>query len=277
MKELDVFPSEGGEKSHVGAIISTLGKLVALISAAVAVLVTFTDISFGGFGTKEITTVLAVLMISAYVIYFSLEDAGERRGEESEEYKNAAERHERLCDALSPDMIPELREFLTEYTFKEAASRRRAYLLRAGYSEEEYLEYLDGNRVKGHARRVMRRAKRIRPAGLSVQDLVSRGKPKNRGELVNPERRARVRMLLKLLPTTLCMVVTVSVALSLKTDLGAEEICEGIMKLSTLPIAGARGYISGLTYTKEVRAGWLSTKSRILDGFLATQGLTSES
>ena len=277
MKDLDVFSVEESEKSRVGALISTLGKLVALISAAVAVLVTFTDISFGGFGTKEITTVLAVLMISAYVIYFSLEDAGERRGEESEEYKSAADRHERLCSELSPDMIPRLREFLTDYTLREADSRRRAYLLRAGYSETEYLEYLGGKRCKGRARRVMRRAKSIRPAGLSVQDIVSRGKPKNRGELINPERRARMKMILKLLPTTVCMVVTVSIALSLKSDLGVEEIFEGIMKLSTLPIVGARGYISGLTYTKDIRAGWLGTKSRILEGFIAAQGLTSVS
>ena len=46
------------------------------------------------------------------------------------------------------------------------------------------------------------------------------------------------------------------------------EIFEGLMKLSTLPIIGVRGYVCGFTYAKDVRASWLETKSRLLTGFL---------
>ena len=123
----------------------------------------------------------------------------------------------------------------------------------------------------------MRRVKRIKPAQISLADLISRGKPKNRSELYNPERRERAKILLKLLPTTLCMVMTVSVVMSIKSDLGAAEIFEGIIKLSTLPVVGARGYLAGLCYSKEVRSVWLTTKSRILESFLLREGLTIES
>jgi hypothetical protein len=77
------------------------------------------------------------------------------------------------------------------------------------------------------------------------------------------------------------MIVTVSVMLNLKDSLGPAEIFEGLMKLSTLPIIGARGYVSGFNYAKDVRASWLETKSRLLIGFLdkskntESTGLTS--
>ena len=277
MKGLEEFSSEVRQELRVANIASLIAKLVAMISGSIAVLVTFTDITFGGLGAKEMTTVLAVLMVSAYLIYFSLEEAGERRGEESEEYRTASSRHEHLCSMLTPDMIPRLRDFLTDYTVKEAESARRAALLRAGYTEEEYADYLSGGRMRWRALRVMRRVEKIKPAQISLADLISRGKPKNRSELHNPEPRERMKMLLQLMPTTVCMIITASIMMSIKRDLGAEEVLEGIIKLSTLPVVGARGYLAGLCYAKDVRASWLMTKSRIIECFLTNEGLTIES
>ena len=279
MKELENLGFAKTE--NAGALISGIGTLVAVISTAIAVLVTFTDITFGGLGTKEMTTVLAVLLASAYVIYFSLEESGERKGEETEEFRTAFARHRELCAKLTPEMLPSLRSYLIEYTLEEAASRRRTLLMRAGFTEEDYDAYRSGKKLEWSARRVMRRAEKIEAAGISPGDLLSQGKPKNRGELYNPEPRARIKMLLNLLPTTVCMLVTVSVMLSLKESLGPAEIFEGLMKLSALPIIGARGYICGFNYAKDVRASWLETKSRLLVGFLdksdntGASGLTS--
>lgn len=251
-----------------GALMSNLGKLVAAICAAIAVLVTFTDITFGGLGTREMTTVLAMLLTSAYVIYFSLEESGERRGEETEEFRSASSRHRELCSRITPEMLPDLRSYITDYTLDEAASRRRTLLMRAGFTDEEYNAYRSGAMLKWSARRVMRRADRVKAAQISPGDLLSQGKPENRGELYNPEPRARIKMLLNLIPTTVCMLVTVSVMLNLKDSLGPAEIFEGLMKLSTLPIIGVRGYVCGFIYAKDVRASWLETKSRLLTGFL---------
>ena len=270
LENLEFKRDNGG----ISALMTGLGKFVAGICAVVAVLVTFTDITFGGFAAKDMTCALAVLLISAYIIYFSLEESGERRGEESAEFRSAYARHRELCSKLTPDMLPRLRGYLTEYTLDEATSRRRALLLQAGYSDEEYEAYKAGKRFKGTARRVMRRAAKIKVIRLSPGDILSGGKPKKRGELCNPEPRARLGILLKLLPTTVCMTITVSIMLTIKDSLDAADVCEGLMKLSTLPIIGVRGYISGFTYAKDVRAGWLETKARILEGFLPESGLT---
>lgn len=272
MKELEDIGLE--KKEGAGGLLSGLGKIVATITSAIAVLVTFTDITFGGLGARDLTTVLAVLLASSYVIYFSLEESGERRGEESEEFRSAFRRHRELCSRLTPEMIPALREYLTDYTLMEARSRRRTLLLRAGYTEEDFNDYKAGKEFKGAARRAMRRAEEIEAAQISPGDLLSQGRPKNRGELDNPEPRARLKMLLNLVPTTVCMVITISVMLSLKESLGPAEIFEGLMKLSALPIIGIRGYVCGFSYAKEVRSGWLETKSRLLEGFLSGTGLT---
>jgi hypothetical protein len=178
-------------------------------------------------------------------------------------------------------MIPKLRTYLTDYTLDEAASRRRTLLMHAGFTEEDYQAYKSGAMLKWSARRVMRRAEKIKAAQISPGDLLSQGKPENRGELYNPEPRARIKMLLGLVPTTVCMIVTVSIMLNLKDSLGPAEIFEGLMKLSTLPIIGVRGYICGFNYAKDIRTSWLETKSRLLVGFLDkssntnTSGLTS--
>ena len=270
MKEFDRSLLESGEllvKSGSG-IIANLSKIIALITAILAVLVTFTDITFASLAAEEVTSVLLLLLIAAYVIYFSLEDSGERRGEESEEYRAAYERHSALRNRITPDMIPALREFLKEYSKAEAMHRQSCELLRLGYTEEEYAAYLCGENKDKTAVKALSRVAKIRPTPLSTPDLLSKERLRNKSELCNPERGKHLRLGIRLIPTALCMVVTVSVVLSAKSNLGAEEICEGLMKLSTLPIVGIRGYLAGLTYAKETRAGWLETKSRLLDCFL---------
>ena len=68
-------------------LINNVGKTVALITLLLACLVTFTDISFYELGTERFTSTLVMMLIASYLMYFSLEDAGERLGEESEEKK----------------------------------------------------------------------------------------------------------------------------------------------------------------------------------------------
>ena len=69
------------------SVISNSGKVVAFITLLVAVLVTFTDIAFLDLHSESFTSTLVIMLISAYLMYFSLEDAGEKEGEESEEYR----------------------------------------------------------------------------------------------------------------------------------------------------------------------------------------------
>ena len=271
MSEFDRRLLEEGSafKQGYAALAANLSKVIALITAAVAVLVTFTEVSFASLRTYDITTTLAVLLIAAYVIYFSLEDAGERQGEDTAEYTEALARHTALSEKITPELIPALRDFAQKYALAEAEYRRRCELLRLGYSIKDFEAYKRGDTLSREAVRALRRVAKIKPIAISAGTLLSKERGRTKSELCDPSKEKHLKMLLQLIPTTLCMVVTVSIVLSAKDGLGTVEICEGIMKLSTLPIVGIRGYLSGLSYTKETRVGWLDVRSKLLEAFLA--------
>ena len=75
-------------------------------------------------------------------------------------------------------------------------------------------------------------------------------------------------MLLKMIPTTVCTLVTVSLVLKVKSDMNAAVIIDGILKLSSLPIIGFKGYAAGYNYARGTLRLWTETKSRLLDAFL---------
>ncbi len=83
-------------------------------------------------------------------------------------------------------------------------------------------------------------------------------------------------MMLKLLPSTLCMLLTVSMMVTAKSDLGIGEIIEGIVKLSTLPLIGLRGYSQGYEYARESLVSWINLKTSLLDAFLASRNVNND-
>ena len=248
-------------------IVSNTGKIIAAITALIAVLVTFTDIRFFGIGAAEFTSTLTVLLISSYIIYFSLEDAGERLGEGNEEYKATLEKYNKIRARITPEMIPALRSFCAEYSAAELEYRRRSLLCSFGYSEEEYKASSEGGADR-RSKRAFKAARRLRAVDLTPSMLISQARVSG-GELTNPERTKLLRLTLKLLPSTLCMLLTASVILTAKADLDASALADGLLKLATLPIVGFRGYESGYSYTVGAKRGWIETKCRLLECFLA--------
>ena len=258
-------------KRGYSALLQNFGKTVAILTALIAVLITFTEVGFYDFGTKSFTASLITMLICSYVMYFSLEDAGERLGKESEEYRTAEGAWRDKCRCIGGEDIGRLRDFLTEYKLCELKFRREGYLISSGFSIEEYESYLQGGVAEGRARRVFRRAKKMKPVDLTPKTLLAKDRRTCEGELSNPERGKVVKLLIRLIPSTLCMIFTVSVMLSAKDGLTAPAVIEGIVKLLTLPIIGLRGYSSGYAYAKGSLTSWVETKSRLLGAFLAEE------
>lgn len=63
------------------------------------------------------------------------------------------------------------------------------------------------------------------------------------------------------------MSVTVSVILTAKEGLDAATVIEGILKLSTLPVVGFRGYANGYSYVRKSFIPWIETKKRLLEAY----------
>lgn len=253
------------------AIVGSSGKIIAIITALIAVLVTFTDITFSSLASAEFTSSLAVTLIASYLMYFSLEDAGERLGESSAEYKSAEDRFNSLRARVKPTMLAALRDYSVKYSKDELEFRRRAFLCSMGYATEDYDSYIGGARFPRRAERVFKRAGRMRPAMLNPAMLLSPDRCGTSSEIESPERLKYRAALMRLLPSTACMLFTASVILTAKPDLTAAVVIEGILKLSALPVVGFRGYVAGYRYAKSSKSAWLEAKARILEGFLSEQ------
>lgn len=257
-------------KQGYAYIIGNSGKIIAAIVAAAAALLTFAEVSVINFGGTEFTSTLTVLLICSYLIYFSLEDAGEKLGQSTAEFISAMEGYKEALSHIEPDMIPKLRLYCMDYSAAELKFRRESFLCSRGYSSEEYADYLNGSHFDKSAARVFGRAKRLKAINLSPTSLLTPERVAVRSELENPEGKKRLLMILKLLPSTLCMLLTASVILTVKENMTASVVIDGLIKLSTLPIIGFRGYESGYSYARGAGAMWIETKSRLIKDFLST-------
>ena len=74
--------------------------------------------------------------------------------------------------------------------------------------------------------------------------------------------------LISLIPSTICMVFTVSIMLTAKENMTFSTVINGLIKLSALPIVGLKGLIDGYSYAREDKTNWLNTKARLLEAFL---------
>lgn len=255
-------------KNGIGYALANLSKIIAVLTLSMACLVTFTDIAVCGIKRETYLSMLAVMIIAAYMIYFSMLDVGEKKGEESEEYRSAIKRYEGARVKISGDMMPKLRTFCEEYSMAELEARRRMRLMSYGFCADEFAAR-EGTGSK-RARRIFKRIERMHARPLTPRILLNSDKRNVRSELCNPERGKLIRSFLKLVPSTVCMCVTVSVVLSFKDGMTAADVINGILKLSALPIIGIRGYTAGIVYTGVSKSAWLETKARILESFIHT-------
>ena len=264
--EQGIFELSETVKRGKAYILGYTGKIIALIAAAVAILATFMEISFFGIGAEEFGTTLAVLLISGYVIYFSLEDAGEHLGEGCAEFKETKERYAKAKAAVTPEMIPALRKFCSDYSAQELEYRKKSLLCSGGYSEDDLKRFKNGESCDRTARRTLSLTTKLRAFEITPALLLS--ETSHRDELYNPEKTKLLRMSLRLLPSTLCMLLTASVILTARSDMSASVFIDGLIKLATLPILGFRGYEAGYAYAVGAKRTWLETKARLLECFL---------
>ena len=259
---------EGAVKGGFSSLITNAGKVVAGITLLVAVMVTFTDVAFSDIRSESFTTTFIIMLISAYLMYFSLENAGEREGEESEEYRMAHRRYVATKAKITPDCIEELRGFCLDYTKRELDYRVSGYLAERGYSMKELLAFEGGESFPAEARRVFKKARRITAIRLTPAMLLSPSPVSLRGEIVDPRGKWLFGALSSLIPSTLCMIFTVSVILTAKENMTLSTVIDSLIKLSALPIIGLKGLLDGYLYARETKAEWLNTKTEILLEFL---------
>ena len=266
--DLGIIASGALVKKGYSFLIANIGKTVAIITLFVTALVSFTEISFSDFGGENFTSTLIMMLLASYIMYFSLEDAGEKLGRDSDGYKTASEKYENLRCRVNGSDITDLRKFCIDYRNADLEYRRSNLLFSLGYTEEEYERYLSGEDMGKKANKALERVKKMRRAELDTATLLSQGRYCE-GELKNPKTQHIIHMLIRLIPSTVCMIFTVSVMINLKDNMTVSGVIEAILKLSTLPVIGLKGYAAGYEYSTESEKSWLEIKARLLNSFLS--------
>ena len=265
--DMSIVASGALIKKGYSFLIANVGKTVALITLAVTALVSFTEIGFAELTSEGFTSTLIMMLIASYIMYFSLADAGENLGRDSDGYKAALKEYTCLKEQISGDDIGNLRSFCLEYRNAELEYRRANLLFSLGYTEDEYKEYLNGAEMTKTMRKALVRVKKMRRSDLDAASLLSSDNH-SKSELKNPESSRLYNMILRLIPSTVCMLFTVSIMVSLKDNMTGAGVIEALIKLSTLPIIGLKGYSGGYEYVTGSEIGWIETKTRLLDSFI---------
>ena len=264
----DLLELGGAIRRGYSSVIANAGKIIAAITLAVAVVITFADVAFCNIGGEQFTTTLIVMLASSYLMYFSLEDSGEREGEESCEFVEAKKNYSDVRQRITPRHIDALRAFCLDYSRRELCYRRLSYIGEMGYSEAELARFRAGEKFPSRARRVFRRAERMRAVRLSPQILLAGPHPGTKSELCDPGYKKILASIYSLIPSTVCMIFTLSFILTAKDGMSGATILEGLIKLSALPIIGFKGLLDGYQYAKEDKSAWLETKARLLCAFI---------
>lgn len=265
--DLEIIASGTLLKRGYSLLVANVGKTIALITLLIAAIVSFAEIGFSDFHGESFTSTLIMMLIASYVMYFSLEDAGEKLGRDDDGYKTARKQFDGLRERIKGKDIIALRKFCLDYIESDLEYRRNNLLFSLGYTAEEYKRYLTGDDIGRKAKKDLRRVKQIRRAELSAANLLSHDH-RLEGELKNPESYRLLHMIIKLIPSTVCMFFTISVMITVRDNLTAAGVIEALIKLSTLPIIGLKGYAAGYQYATEREKSWLEVKTRLLDLFL---------
>ena len=268
--DLGIISSGALVKKGYSFLIANVGKTVALITLFITALVSFTEISFSDFGGESFTSTLIMMLLASYIMYFSLEDAGEKLGRESEEYKKASGNYDDVRDKISGADITALRKFCLDYRNADLEYRRSNLLFSLGYTEEEYKRYLHGENMGKKAEKALGRVKKIKRAELDAANLLSTER-RHESELRDPKTYRLLSMVIRLIPSTVCMLFTVSVMISTRDNMTVAGIIEALLKLSTLPIIGLKGYAAGYQYATENEQDWLEIKTRLLGSFISSK------
>ena len=262
-------------KNAGNIIVKNSGKIIAAITALIAVLLTFTDVRFLGISGKEFTANLFIMTVAAYLMYFSMEDAGEKLAEECDEYTEAAKKLSALVGKIGGGDIAGLRKYCTQYSTDELKYRREGYIVANGYTPEEFARWQSGETFSKRTEKIFRRAERCKSISLTPTALITPDGCERRSELKNPTRFKIPKMIVKLIPSTVCMTVTVSIMLTAKDGMSWAVVIEGLLKLASLPIISFKGYAAGYNHVRSSKLSWINTKIKILEAFIKEKDLYS--
>ena len=239
-------------------IFSHIGLWIAALSLLVAVVVTFTDISLLALSAQSLTLKMAIYAAVTVIMFLALEEEGERTGRTENAYRESEKDFLTTKSRVTPDRYNALEAFCSRYIEEELEGRRALLLLTHGITDSK----------APRPAHLEKRLKMLRPLHINAAALLDRNAPSARSPLHNPEKRRKIRLAARLLPSLLCSVLGIGIAIGVRDTLTPAAVTEGLFKLSALLIVALRGYAIGYLYIGETEIPFIRAKTRLLEQFL---------
>ena len=250
------------------------GIWVGAVTVCVAASVLFCELHFTAAPVEQTVMTAAVMILSCFMMYTSLFEAGHERACEGELYRKRAAAYEEARERVEA-RGEGLDAFCTHYAEEELRRVRGRVLFSAGVDTVIFDAYLDGTLARTELRalprqkrRALRRASRLSPLDICAARLLSADGHTPRGGLVSPARRRVRRTLCALRPTVVGSLVTVAVSPE-GIPMTPEAIAAALLRLFTVVWTGVRGYSAGALAVREDDCASLEGKTNLLLAYLA--------
>jgi len=254
----------------------TGGFWVGLLTVPVAACVFFAEWHLSAAPVEQTAVTAAVMVLCCFVMYSSLYDAGRQAGMDTELYRRRVTAYEAVREPVRLSGNPAaLDEFCTRYAAGELEETRSRILIAAGLTVQDFLRWQNGDlpaeqqkKLTFSARRILKRARRVRPLKLSAALLLNTATGSSRGHPMLSVRPRKVRRsAVILVPTFAGCLLTVSISAQ-SVGLTPALLIAGLLRIFTIIWTGVRGYSVGCTTVREDECAALDAKTTLLSAYL---------
>ena len=247
-------------------IFSRIGLWISALALLVAVVITFTDVSFLSLSAESLTLKMAIYAAVTVIMFYALEDEGERTGRTESAYKESEKAFLAAKTAVTPAHYGALDGFCERYIEEELSKRRSVFLLSHGITS--------GDAPLSGA--LERKMKALKPLRISAATLLDPSASPRHSPLESPERHRKCRLAARLLPSLLCSVFGIGIAVGVRAEMTPSAVIEGLFKISALLIVALRGYAVGYLFIGDGEIPFLQAKTRLLEQFLCEQNISKQ-
>lgn len=255
-------------------LLSSWAYILLALVVLLAVLSGYTDVSLDLMATVNIGASYAILLLSCYAAMYSLDNIAKKRGEEDQRYKDAAAKLDAVRDRIKKEDGDLVQAFCEEYRSAELACTRKQILTEAMLSEEDFEAFTKEGKLPDECpflqKLALKRARRCKPIKLNRYMI---GRPlsakKQRESFETPEQTIGRGSILRAITTALTVIFPVSISMSVIMEPNLATLVEGILKVFTIALAGAKAYNGRLKNMVETIPAYATLQEDLADRFEA--------
>lgn len=259
-------------KSFGKKLLSSWAYILLGLVIVLTVMSGYTDVSLDLMATVNIGAGYAVLLISCYAAMYSLDAIAKKRGEEDKRYIAAIEKIDAVRARIKKEDGDVVQTFCEEYRAAELACARKQILAEAMLNEEDLAAFAKSGKLPAECplaqKLALKRARACRPIKLNRFMI---GRPltakKQRESFETPEQSLGRDSIVRVITTAITVLFPVSISMSVIVEPNLATLVEGILKLFTIALAGAKAYNGRLKIMVEVIPQYAALQEDIADRF----------